>query len=286
MNTELIGQSWDKLAPRQTEFIDAVYELLFQQHPHYKPLFSESIQREMAKMVETVAMVARVSGESEISHPRLIKLGERHSPLQLNRGDLENFKTAYLTVLKQFCPEWTTECESSWEEVFDQSLIPGMLEGLKVAKPRTPEIRDISTRTSVRNQLLGTVTEIKARMYHGEVILTLKGGETLLAILTLGSIKKLNLTVGSQAHILIRAPHLILVKADSKLKFSTANCLCGQVIDLHYARLSTEIILELKGGNVLKAIVSQDTVNDLEIKLGDKLCGVFKATNVILATET
>lgn len=285
MNTELIGQTWDKLAQRQPEFIQAFYEHLFQQHPHYKAFFSELMQRQMAKMLETVAMVARISDESEILHPQLVKLGEKHSPFQLNRGDLENFKETYLVVLKQFCPEWTRESEQAWQEVFDQCIIPGMSEGLQLVKPRLQEMRDLNTRTSIRNQLLGTVIEIKPRMYQGEVTLKLKGGDTLLAILTLDSIKKLGLTEGSEAHILIRARHLILVRTGSKLKFSTDNSLCGKVVDLHYARLSGEVVLEIKGGDLIKATVSQEAIDDLGIKVGDILCGVFKATSVILATD-
>lgn len=287
MNTELIGQAWDKLANRQTEFVQLFYKRFFEQYPDYELLFSESREREMGKMVENVARVARVAGDSEMLHPQLVKLGEKHSHFQVTKGDLENFKTVYLQVLKELCgSDWTEECGETWIEVFEQSIIPFMTEGLKlVVKPRNQELRDLNKRTSVRNQLLGTVRSIKPRSYHGEVMLALKGGEQVLAILTLESIKKLGLTEGSQAHILIRAPHLIFVTTSSKLKFSATNCLCGTVIGLNSARLNSEIILELKGGDILKGVLPQEAIDDLGIKIGEPLCGVFKATNVILAVE-
>lgn len=287
MNTELLGQLWDKLATRQAEVVPLFYKRFFEQYPDYELLFSESREREMGKMLETVTKMARVAGESEMLHPQLVKLGEKHSHFQVTRGDLENFKTVYLQVLKELCgPDWTEECGETWIEVFEQAIIPFMTEGLKpVIQPRTQQMRDLNKRTSVRNQLLGTVTSIKPQMYHGEVMLALKGGEQVLAILTLESIKKLGLTEGSQAHILIRAPHLIFVTTNSKLKFSTANCLCGTVIGLNCTRLSSEIILELKGGEILKGVVPQEAIDDLGIKVGESLCGVFKATKVILAVE-
>jgi molybdopterin-binding protein len=286
MNTELIGQAWDKLSKHEDQFVRLFYERLFQTHPDYKPLFSESREREMVKMVEAVAMVARVSGDSEVTHPRLTKLGQLHSHYQLKTEDLQNFKQVYLQVLKEACgADWIEECGIAWSEAFEERIIPFMSEGLGSVAPRTQKMQDLNKRTSVRNQLLGTVVSIKPRMYHGEVTLRLKGGEQLLAILTLESIKKLGLAEGSEAHILIRASHLIIVKVGAKLKFSAANHLCGTVVGFNQSRLSTEIVLQLKGGDMLKTVVPQAAIEDLGIQIGETVCGVLKATNVILATE-
>lgn len=286
MNTELIGQAWDKLSKHEDQFVRLFYERLFQKHPDYKPLFSESREREMVKMVEAVAMVARISGDSEVTHPRLTKLGQLHSHFQLKAEDLQNFKQVYLQVLKEACgADWIEECGIAWSEAFEERIIPFMSEGLGSVVPRTQKMQDLNKRTSVRNQLLGTVISIKPRMYHGEVTLQLKGGEQLLAILTLESIKKLGLTENSETHILIRASHLIIVKAGAKLKFSAANHLCGTVVSFNPSRLSAEIVLQLKGGDTLRTVVPQAAIQDLGIQIGETVCGVFKATNVILATE-
>ena len=99
MNTELLGQMWDKLASKQAEFVPLFYKRFFEQYPDYELLFSESREREMGKMLEMVTRMARVAGESEVSHPQLVKLGEKHSHFKVTRGDLENFKMVYLQVL-------------------------------------------------------------------------------------------------------------------------------------------------------------------------------------------
>jgi molybdopterin-binding protein len=286
MNTELIGQAWDKLSQQEDQFVHLFYERLFRQYPDYKPLFSESREREMIKMVEAVAMVARVSGDSEVTHPRLTKLGQLHSHYQLKAEDLQNFKQVYLQVLKEACgKDWIEECGIAWSEAFEERIIPFMSEGLGSATPRAQTMKDLNRRTSIRNQLLGTVVSIKPRMYHGEVTLQLRGGEQLLAVLTLESIKKLGLVEGSEAHILIRASHLIVVKAGAKLKFSAANCLCGTIVAFNPSRLSCEITLQLKGGDTLRTVVPKEAIDDLGLQIGEAVCGVFKATNVILATE-
>jgi molybdate transport system regulatory protein len=288
MNAELIGQTWDKLAGRHEEVIRTFYSRLFEQYPDYKPLFSESFERQMGKMLETMAFLARVSDETEITHPKMVKLGERHSQFRLSAEDLQRFKVVFVGVLAQYCgSDWNDECQQAWYEVFEQRVIPYMTEGFKPTTPSKPdqEMKSITTRTSIRNKLIGTIKSIKPRMYHGEVILTLKGGDEIHAVLTLDSIKRLDLNEGSKAHVLIRAPHLILVKPNCGLKFSAGNYLCGKVSHILDTRLNAEITLELKGGEHLRAVVPHDAIADLGIKEGEQFCGVFKASNVVLATE-
>lgn len=286
MNTELIGQTWDKLV-QQEQVIHLLLERFFQQFPDYKPLFSETSERKLKKMFDMLGMVARLANDTEILHPQLVKIGERHTQFKLGQQDLENFRGVFLQVLGEVCGDhWNETCQKAWLEVFEERIIPYMMEGInKGAESRQHVINTFHTRTSVRNQLVGTVVSIKPRMYHGEVLLELKGGSKVLSILTLESISRLGLREGSEAFILIRAPHLIMVREDSKLQFSAANRLCGKVVAFNHARLISEITLALQGGDLLKAAIPHEAVIELNLKEGEKLCGIFKATNVILAVE-
>jgi molybdate transport system regulatory protein len=289
MNSELIGRTWDKLAGKHEEVMRAFYDRFFERYPDYKHLFAESLDRQLGKMLETMAFLARVSDETEITHPKMVRLGERHSQFRLSAEDLEKFKIVFVEILAQYCGnEWNADYQQAWDDVFEQRVIPHMTEGLKPSTP-TPsptQLKSILTRTSIRNELVGTVTSVKPRMYQGEVILTLKGGDEIHAVLTLNSISRLGLTEGRQTHILIRAPHLILAKPNCGMRFSAGNRLCGKVVHVLQARLTAEVTLELKGGDFLKAIVPQEAIADLSIQTGEELCGIFKSSNVVLAVES
>lgn len=286
MDTELIGQIWDRLSGKHEALVKTFYDRFFEKFPEYRPLFSETFDRQMGKMVESMAFLARVADETEVVYPHMVKMGDKHRQFHLSKEDLEKFKEVFVEVLGEYCGgEWTSDCQRAWTEVFDQRVIPYMTQGLGNTQPRAQDKGALTTKTSVRNQLHGKITQIKPRAYQAEVNLNLQGGEQVTAILTLESINNLGLVEGSEAHILIRAPHLILVRADANLKFSAANRLCGKVKSVTKARLHSEVILELKGGDILKALVSQNALDDLQIKEGDELCGIFKATNVILAVE-
>ena len=139
--------------------------------------------------------------------------------------------------------------------------------------------------TSARNQFLGTVSHIKRGTVNCEVTLQLKGQEVLVAMITDDSAKSLGIVEGKQVHALIKAPLITLMPADSKLKVSARNCLYGKVIQVVKGTVNAEVTLELSGGTVLKAVVTQGAVDDLAIQLGSNVCAFFKASSVVLAVE-
>jgi nitric oxide dioxygenase len=131
MNTELIGKSWDKLAGRHEEVVSQFYARFFEEYPDYRRFFPENLDRQMKKMVETMALVARVSDETEVAHPHLVKVGHKHTGYQLRAEDLERFKQVFLKVVGEYCgSDWSGECQKAWTEVFDNHIIPYMMQGL------------------------------------------------------------------------------------------------------------------------------------------------------------
>lgn len=132
MNSELIGQTWDKLSGQHQEIVTTFYNRFFEKYPNYRALFPESLDRQMKKMVDTMALIARVSDETEVAHPHLVKVGSKHSGYKINREDLDKFKRVFLEVVGEYCgDEWNEECEKAWITAFDQHVIPYMMHGLK-----------------------------------------------------------------------------------------------------------------------------------------------------------
>jgi molybdate transport system regulatory protein len=147
-------------------------------------------------------------------------------------------------------------------------------------------MKHINMSTSARNQFIGTVTHIKIGQVSAEIVLKLKGNDHIVATITQESVKRLGLQEGSEAYVLIKAPHVILVPTDSELEFSARNRLCGKVTRLIGGdAVNAEVVLELAGGNTLKAVVTQEAVAELGIKEGQALCGIVKASHVILAVK-
>jgi molybdopterin-binding protein len=63
---------------------------------------------------------------------------------------------------------------------------------------------------SARNQIVGTVKQIKQDDVMAEVLVELPGGTELVSVITASSAAKLNLAVGSQIYVVIKSTDVML----------------------------------------------------------------------------
>jgi len=269
--------------------VQTLYERLFEQYPNYKSLFPESMNRQMEKIVKTIALVARMDAP-EIVHSRLLKLGYKHRQFNLKREDFLNFKQLFLEVLgeycNEYCPElWNDGCVQAWHKAFDEQIIPYLTQGLEQKMTHSEKMRIINMQTGAGNQLLGRVVSIKQDVLFAEVTLKLDGGDQIVALITAQALSDLGLTEGRKAYAIIRNSDVMLAHADTDLTFSTRNHFYGKVIKTQSGPINAWVTLQLKSGNTFQALVSQETLTDLDIKEGEKMSAVFRAIDVILAVE-
>jgi molybdate transport system regulatory protein len=145
-------------------------------------------------------------------------------------------------------------------------------------------IRRFDMQTSARNQFLGKVKTVKPGAVNAEVILDIGGGDQLAAIITMDSVEHLSLKPGMEAYALVKAPWVILTTDDS-LKTSARNRLCGTVVRCQEGAVNGEVIVELPGGKTVAAIVTNDSIQSLGLKVGVRTCALIKASHIILAVN-
>lgn len=138
--------------------------------------------------------------------------------------------------------------------------------------------------TSARNHFTGTVTAITPGAVNDEVVLKLSGGERITAVITRSSVENLGLKIGGEAVALVKASW-VLVGVDSpgrQLKLSARNQLRGTVQRLTPGAVNTEVVIALKGGNSVAAIITNTSATELKLVEGAKVTAIFKASSVIL----
>lgn len=155
------------------------------------------------------------------------------------------------------------------------SQAQGLVEDLKL-------IRRLSMKTSARNQFLGKVTAIKQGAVNDEIDIKIPGGERLVATITSESTKNLDLTVGAEVYALIKAPSVMVMAPDAKLRLSARNQLAGKVSRLRLGAVNTEVVIEIPGGVGVTAIVTNESALNLGLEIGVAAIAVFKASSVIL----
>ncbi len=137
-------------------------------------------------------------------------------------------------------------------------------------------------KVSARNVFPGTVSQVREGAVNAEVTLTLTGGTELVAVVTLDSVKSLELAPGTSAVALVKAPWVMVMSADSGLRLSARNCLAGTVESIGDGAVNAEVVIALPGGNRVVAMVTRDAVQELQLAPGVAATAVFKASHVIL----
>ncbi len=137
--------------------------------------------------------------------------------------------------------------------------------------------------TSARNQFPGTIKEVNIGAVNAEVLISLKGGETIIASITKDSVENLGLKSGLDVIALVKAPQVILVTDFGGYKLSARNQLAGEITLVKPGAVNAEVDVQLKGGDLVAATVTNDSVENLGLKKGQAVTAVFKAGAVILA---
>ncbi|KWN81331.1 molybdenum-dependent transcriptional regulator [Burkholderia ubonensis] len=142
----------------------------------------------------------------------------------------------------------------------------------------------IGMKTSARNQLFGKVASIRRGAVNDEVALTLPGGQTIVAVVTHESTEALGLQVGADACALVKASWVMLAADDgAPVRVSARNQLRGAVETVKGGAVNSEVTLALDGGGTLTAVVTNDSVDALQLAAGRRAIALFKASSVILA---
>lgn len=139
--------------------------------------------------------------------------------------------------------------------------------------------------TSARNEFAGKVAAINEGAVNDEIEITLTGGDRIVAVITRTSTASLGLKVGADALALVKAPWVILSVPDNGIKLSTRNRLEGTVKSVKPGAVNTEVEVNLKGGQTLAAIVTQESAQSLDLAVGKPVLAFFKASHVIVGVK-
>ena len=135
---------------------------------------------------------------------------------------------------------------------------------------------------SARNIFQGKVIEVKPGAVNTEVEISLGGDDKIVAQVTNTSAQRLGLAKGKAVTALVKASSVLVLTDSSGMMLSARNILTGKVTKLSNGQVASEVTIALPSRANVYATITHDAVNDLGIKEGMKVSGVFKASSVIL----
>lgn len=143
-------------------------------------------------------------------------------------------------------------------------------------------LQRLVVKTSARNQLFGSIIAIQAGAVNAEVVVKLKGGEQVIATISLTSLSNLELQVGADALLLINSADLMVVTDSDSNLFSARNRLSGCVIRVQQDDVNAEVIVLLSGGETLVAMITQQSAQSLSLVPGMSVWAMFKSNALVL----
>ena len=140
-------------------------------------------------------------------------------------------------------------------------------------------------KTSARNMLLCKVAKITNGAVNAEILLDVSATIQLVAIITEASVKTLALAPGKEVFALVKSSFVLLAPAGEVGRTSARNVLTGTVAHREDGAVNSEIILDLGNGKSIAAIVTKESANSLDFKVGDAASALIKASHIILAID-
>ncbi|EFX42635.1 MopI, Molybdopterin-binding protein [Helicobacter suis HS1] len=140
-----------------------------------------------------------------------------------------------------------------------------------------------STMFSARNQLEAKIVEIKEGVVNSLIVGELQSKEIIKAIITADSQKALELAVSKRVLYLFKASSIIIAKGEDQLKLSAANQFKGEVVGIKEGMINTEVMIKTIGGDKLSAMVTNKSIKNLALQIGDKVIAMIKASQIIIS---
>ena len=69
------------------------------------------------------------------------------------------------------------------------------------------------------------------------------------------------------------------------MKLSARNILKGKIVEVTKGQTTAHVRLDIGGGNVITASITNESVDELKLKKGEHAYAVIKATSVMVAVD-
>lgn len=146
-------------------------------------------------------------------------------------------------------------------------------------------LKRMSMKSSARNQFAGPIVHLKEGIIDCEVGIRLDEGLELTAIVTRESAENLGLSLGQEIIAFVKASSIMLM-LDPDTRISARNRFYGEITRIHEGPVNAEVTLALPGGrHVITAVITHESRERMDLKVGGKVCAVFKAPSVFLAVS-
>lgn len=145
--------------------------------------------------------------------------------------------------------------------------------------------REASRKTSARNSFFGKIRLIQRGDIQTQVTLTTISGNSVVTMITNGSLERLALTEGRLITAEVKAPWVMLHRGKEEPECSAENRFEGVVEHIQKGRVNTEYTVRMTDGTALCAICSTERARRLALVPGNPVWALFTCNAVVLNVD-
>jgi len=142
-------------------------------------------------------------------------------------------------------------------------------------------IRRLSMQLSARNQIIGKIVDIDLGSVNAQITVELKSGKNLVSIITLNSVKNLDLKVGDEIVTLIKSSN-VLISTDTSIKVSARNSLRGKIDSINKGDVNSEVVVSISDNDKVVTILTTNSLVNLGLKVGMEVDAIIKASDIMI----
>ncbi|ASM36265.1 TOBE domain-containing protein [Campylobacter sputorum] len=139
----------------------------------------------------------------------------------------------------------------------------------------------LTMQISARNVFGGKVESIKNGNINSDVLVCLNGGAKISSTITTTSAQNLGLEVKKDVKVIIKSSSVMIANSED-IAISARNIIKGEIVNVIKDEISSETQLDIGGGQILTAIITQNSAQKLELKEGKVVYGVIKSSEVMI----
>ncbi|MFO7708670.1 MAG: TOBE domain-containing protein [Desulfobacterales bacterium] len=145
--------------------------------------------------------------------------------------------------------------------------------------------RENRRKTSARNAFFGKIEVLRKGDVQAWVEISTPGGCRIGAVITHHSVTRLGLKPGALVAAEVKAPWVTIHHRADDPACSADNVLGGTVERIVRGKVSSEIVARIADGTEICAIVTEQSLDKLDLRLGDRVWTAFNAFAVVLHAD-
>lgn len=139
----------------------------------------------------------------------------------------------------------------------------------------------LAMQISARNVFLGKIESVDNGNINSNVMVILNGGARISSSITKTSSLNLGLKDDKEVKAIIKSSSVMIAK-DENIAISARNIIKGEIIDIIKGEINAEISLDIGGKQILTAVITLNSAEKLDLKIGDIAYGVIKSSEVMI----